>query len=67
MEALKRRQEAELEKIMEREAAMAELHQKIARAEAEEYKKHKQHGRALLHLRAGWQPRETRPGHRSVV
>ena len=47
MEALKRRQEAELEKIMEREAAMAELYQKIARAEAEEHKKHKQHLKAV--------------------
>ncbi len=51
MEALKRRQEAELEKIMERESAMAELHQKIARAEAEEYKKHKQHLKAVAAAR----------------
>ena len=29
MEALKRRQEAELEKIMERESALAELHKKV--------------------------------------
>lgn len=48
MEALKRRQEAELEKIMEREAALAELHQKIARAEKEEFKKKKAHEKAVV-------------------
>lgn len=47
MEALKRRQEKELEKIMERESAMANLHEKIARAEAEEFKKKKQHEKAV--------------------
>jgi hypothetical protein len=52
MEALKRRQEAELEKIMERESALAELHKKIARAEKEEYKKKKQHEKAVLVARA---------------
>lgn len=52
MEALKRRQEAELEKIMEREAAMAELHQKIARAEKEEFKKKKAHEKAVLAAKA---------------
>ena len=36
---------------MERESAMAELHQKIARAEAEEYKKHKQHLKAVAAAR----------------
>ncbi len=52
MEALKRRQEAELEKIMEREAALAELHQKIAHAEKEEYKKKKAHEKAVLVAKA---------------
>ena len=52
MEALRRRQEKELEKIMEREANMAELHQKIARAEAEERKKQKEHAKQVLLAKA---------------
>ena len=37
---------------MEREAAMAELYQKIARAEAEEHKKHKAHLKAVAAAKA---------------
>jgi len=52
MEALRRRQEKELEKIMEREAAMAELHHKIARSEVEERKRQKEHAKAVLAAKA---------------
>ena len=52
MEALKRRQEKELNKIMEREAALAELHRKTKRAEEEEQKRIKEHARAVLEAKA---------------
>ena len=52
MEALKRRQEKELNKIMEREQAMAEMHAKTARLEAEEFKKQKAHEKAVAEAKA---------------
>lgn len=48
MEALRRRQEKELQKIIEREQAMAELQKKIKRTEDEEIKKKKAHEKKVL-------------------
>lgn len=47
MEALKRRQEKELNKIVEREQTMAVLQQKISKAEEEEMKKKKMHDKKV--------------------
>jgi len=52
MEALRRRQETELNKIMEREKALAEMHAKTARVEAEELKKQKEHAKHVLLAKA---------------
>ena len=52
MEALRRRQEKELSKIIEREQTMAELQLKIKRAEEEEVKKKKQHEKKVAEIKA---------------
>ncbi len=52
MEALRRRQEKELEKIMEREQAAADMQAKTARIEAEELKKQKEHAKAVAAAKA---------------
>jgi len=48
LETLRRRQEKEIAKIVERETTMAQLQQRIKRAEDEEIKKKKIHDRKVL-------------------
>jgi Skp family chaperone for outer membrane proteins len=63
MEAIRRRQEKELSKIIAKEQAMVALQQKLQRAEEEEVKRKKEHEKKVKELKLIAEKKQTQRLH----